>query len=369
MRIRWKRGPLALALALAALILLGGGAAAEEEATLSETLPPELTQAAPEAAELLEEGGDMGLSSGVAALWEKSISEVKEYLLAGIRSVAMLMCGVVVLGAVESLTPDRRGTVGRGVTLCGALWVTAVSAGDLETLMGLGRETVTEISQFSKVLTPVMASAAALSGGVTSASVRQMGTVLFSDILLTAIDALLLPAVYLYVGLAAAGTVLEGETLDSAGRLLKKGIGWALGGLLLLFTTYLTVSGAVAGAVDARAVKLAKSAIAGAVPVVGGILSEAAESVLAGAGVLKAGAGVLGMLAVLALCLTPFLRLGIQYLLYQVAAVVAAAAGPGRLTRLISMLGDAFGLVLAMTGASALLLLVSILSSLTAVMP
>lgn len=34
MRIRWKRGPLALALALAALILLGGGAAAEEEATL-----------------------------------------------------------------------------------------------------------------------------------------------------------------------------------------------------------------------------------------------------------------------------------------------------------------------------------------------
>lgn len=81
-----------------------------------------MTQAAPEAAELLEEGGDMGLSSGVAALWEKSISEVKEYLLAGIRSVAMLMCGVVVLGAVESLTPDRRGTVGRGVTLCGALW-------------------------------------------------------------------------------------------------------------------------------------------------------------------------------------------------------------------------------------------------------
>lgn len=365
--MRWKRGPLALVLALAALALLGGQAAAED--ALPETLPRSLTEAAPEAAELLEGEGDMGLLSGAAALWEKSAAEVKDYLLAGIRSVAMLMCGVVVLGAVESLVPDRRGTVGRGVTLCGALWVTAVSAGDLEALMGLGRETVTELSQFSKILTPVMASAAALGGGVTSASVRQMGTVLFSDVLLTAIDALLLPAVYLYVGLAAAGTVLEGEVLDSAGRLLKKAIGWVLGGLLLLFTTYLTVSGAVAGAVDARTVKLAKSAIAGAVPVVGGILSEAAESVLAGAGVLKAGAGVLGLLAVLGLCLTPFLRLGLQYLLYQGAAVVSAAAGPGRLTRLISMLGDAFGLVLAMTGASALLLLVSILSSLTAVLP
>ena len=132
-------------------------------------------------------------------------------------------------------------------------------------------------------------------------------------------------------------------------------------------TTYLTVGGAVVGATDVRAVKLAKTAISGAVPVVGSILSEAAESVLAGAGILRAAAGVLGMLAVLALCLTPFLRLGVQYLLYQGAAMVAATVGQKQLIRLIAMLGDAFGLVLAMTGASALLLLVSIVSSLTAV--
>ena len=84
---------------------------------------------------------------------------------------------------------------------------------------------------------------------------------------------------------------------------------------------------------------------------------------------MKASAGVVGMLAVLALCLTPFLRLGAQYLLYQGASMVAAAAGQRRLVRLMAMLGDAFGLVLAMTGASALLLLVSVVSSLTAVTP
>ena len=47
--------------------------------------------------------------------------------------------------------------------------------------------------------------------------------------------------------------------------------------------------------------------------------------------------------------------------------MVAATVGQKQLIRLIAMLGDAFGLVLAMTGASALLLLVSIVSSLTAV--
>ena len=44
-------------------------------------------------------------------------------------------------------------------------------------------------------------------------------------------------------------------------------------------------------------------------------------------------------------------------------------SGPKKLTGLLTALGDAFGLVLAMTAASALLLLISLVSSLTAVVP
>ena len=48
--------------------------------------------------------------------------------------------------------------------------------------------------------------------------------------------------------------------------MLKKAVGWALGGLLALYVSYLTVSGAIAGAADAHAVKLAKSAVYPAPP-------------------------------------------------------------------------------------------------------
>ena len=54
-------------------------------------------------------------------------------------------------------------------------------------------------------------------------------------------------------------------------------------------------------------------------------------------------------------------------MLGEVTPAMAAAVGQKRLVKLIAMLGDAFGLVLAMTGASALLLLVSVVSSLTVV--
>ena len=75
----------------------------------------------------------------------------------------------------------------------------------------------------------------------------------------------------------------------------------------------------------------------------------------------------LGMLAVLAVCIHPFLQLGIQYLLYKLAAFLAAVSAPESLCKLIDGLGGTFGLLLGMTGACALLLLVSILSSVAAV--
>ena len=133
--------------------------------------------------------------------------------------------------------------------------------------------------------------------------------------------------------------------------------------LLLTYVGYLTVSGVVAGTADAVAVKAARFTVSSMVPVVGGILSDAAETVLAGAGVLKNAVGVFGMLTILSICLVPFLRLGVHYLAYKLTGALAATVADGRVAGLIDQIGSAFGLVLGMTGASALLLLVSMVSA------
>ena len=70
---------------------------------------------------------------------------------------------------------------------------------------------------------------------------------------------------------------------------------------------------------------------------------------------------------VLAICLTPFLQLAVHYLTYKLAAALSAAVGGGRVCALIDSLSGAFGMILGMTGACALLLLVSLVSSVTVV--
>lgn len=136
---------------------------------------------------------------------------------------------------------------------------------------------------------------------------------------------------------------------------------------MLLFTGFLTLTGAASSAADALTMQMTRSAISAAVPVVGSIISDATGTVLAGAGMLKSAVGVFGMLAVLAICLTPFLTIAVQYLLYKLAAFLAGTMTAGPLEDLIDALGSAFGLMLGMTGSCALLLLISITSSVSVV--
>lgn len=310
-------------------------------------------------------------NEGVSGLFERGQAQFGGILRKAVRSGVLLMVIILLCGLSEALQ-DGLSAGGPGpdlASMVGALGVAAVSAADLSGLIGLGRELIQQISDFSNLLTPTVAAAAAACGAPAGAAARQMATLLFSNVLMTAIDRLLMPLVYAYVAASAAYAAVGNEGLKRIGELLRWFVNLALTGLLLAFTGYLTIAGAAAGSADAMTVKAARMAISNLVPVVGGILSDAAETVLAGAGVLRSALGVFGALGVLAFCLTPFLTLGVHYLVYKVTSVLAAALARGRVAGLISNLGGAFGLVLGMAGSCALLLLISLATAVTMVMP
>ena len=135
---------------------------------------------------------------------------------------------------------------------------------------------------------------------------------------------------------------------------------------LALYTGYLTVSGMVAQSADTLTAQLTRSAI-GAVPVVGSVLSDSAGAILSGAALLKNTIGAWGLLAVLAICLLPVLRLAVQYLVFKATAFLAGTIGMPQLVELVDALGTAFGMVLGMTGACALLLLISVITAISVV--
>ena len=108
------------------------------------------------------------------------------------------------------------------------------------------------------------------------------------------------------------------------------------------------------------AIKAAKLTISGAVPVVGNIISDASETILVSAGVMRNAVGIYGLLAILAMWIGPFLLTGCQYLLLKMTTAVCGVFGEKKTVTLIKDFTWIMGFLLAMTGTVCLLLLVSI---------
>ena len=75
---------------------------------------------------------------------------------------------------------------------------------------------------------------------------------------------------------------------------------------------------------------------------------------------MKSAAGAYGMTAVLAICIAPFLQIGVQYLLLKLTAALCGAFGVKQAAGVVEDFSGAMGLLLGMTGTVCIMLMVSL---------
>lgn len=322
----------------------------------------ELRSSLPDDAQLLLNGDNLSAEdsqNSLSKIFGQFKEKIKEAANPAIsRAVSLVLVSVIC--SVFTVFGDEKGS--EYVSLCGCAAVCMICISDFGSYIKIGTETINQISDFSKSMLPAICAAMASCGMAGAAAAKYASTALFMDVLITIAQKLILPLIYAYLALIIASAVFNNKGLAGITKLIK----WACTAFLTLmalcFTSYLTLSSAIAGSSDAVTMKLAKSALSSTLPVVGSIMSDAASSVVAGAEMLKNSIGVFGMLGVLAICAAPFAVIGINFLMYKASAAGAAAFGNSSVSSLIDGIGTAFGMILALVGSISIILFISILS-------
>ncbi len=316
---------------------------------------------APEAPEDVQGLMPVNKESFGEGLWEviKNALPVLEPKLVSACGLCMsLIAGAILVGVAQGFTEKGKGTVNMVSVLAAA----GILLSTTDTMIRLGAETVRQLSDYGKLLVPVLTGALAAGGGITASAALCSSTILFDALLSTAISVILLPLIYIFLVLSIAANVTEQDLLKNLTAFVKWLISWTLKIILYVFTGYVGITGVVSGTTDAAALKATKLTISGMIPMVGGILSDASEAVLVGAGLVKNSVGIYGLFAVIAIWISPFLQIGVQYLLLKATGSVCGALGAKRLSETVKGFSSAMGFLLAMTGASCLMLLVSTVS-------
>ncbi len=310
---------------------------------------------APESAEEYMPRDTGNFLNGLLELLGGALGAIRPDLKEAARVCLGLTATVLLVSLLESMSEQVKKTA----LLAGTAAVATTLLLSTNSMIPLGKQTIQEMTEYGKLLLPVMTAALAAQGGAASSAALHAGTALFSTFLSNLIGTLLVPMVYLFLALCIANSATGEELLKRIRDLLKWAVSWCLKTLLTGFTAFMGITGVISGTADAAALKAAKAAVSTAVPVVGGILSNTTETVLVGAGLMKNAAGIYGIFAVLAICVEPFAKIGIHYLMLKITAAVCGVFGSKELTELIGSFSEAMGLLLGMTASVCMLLLIS----------
>ena len=311
---------------------------------------------APESARPLMPAETESFSEGLWQILTRALTDLRPE----VGEAAKLCLGVVAVCMIASVVTRLPGSRESVSELAACLGVGLMLLSSSNTMIRLASDAVTELSEYGKLLLPVLTGALAAQGAAGTAAALYGGTAAFDGLLCALIVKVMIPMVYMFLALAASSAATGQEILAKLKNLLKWLSTWTLKILLYVFTGYMSLTGVISGTTDAAALKATKLTISSVVPVVGGILSDASETVLVSASVMKNAAGVYGLFAILSIWITPFLKIGVQYLFLKLTGAVCSAFALKRVSALLSDFTSALGLLLGTTGTVSVLLLVSI---------
>ena len=280
-----------------------------------------------------------------------------------LQSLLKIFLIAVLCGCANSFSQENR----QAITMGGALAVAAVLFSDFRSVLHAVLAAIEQVGVLAAGMFPVMTAALTLTGAAGTAATTQAAGMFAFDLVIRLIENLLVPAVCVYLAVLTVNAAVGGDLLGSLGGLIRWAVTGTLKLVLTLFITFLTLGSTVSGSVDQLSLKAARFAVSGTVPVVGGIISDAAETMLSGAVLVKNAVGVFGMLCVTAVCLVPFLKAGAAYLLFKAGAAVMSPVCGKELGSMLGGIGEGVGLLLGMLGTCCAILFFEMVLAITIV--
>ena len=310
---------------------------------------------APHQAELYLPENTESFSDGIIHILKTALSHVAPE----VTNAAQICLSLIAIVFLIFLLSSFSGVTKTTTCLVGAVSVSLLLFESSKVLISLGIETIEVLSEYGKLLLPVMAAALAAQGGTASSTTLYTGTAVFNTVLTLTLSKIIIPAVYIYIAICIANSVMKQDILSNIAKSLKWFMTWTLKLIIYIFTGYISITGVISGTVDATALKATKITISGAVPVVGSIISDASETILVSAGMVKNSVGIYGLFVILSIWIGPFLQIAVHYLLLKLTGAICSVFGKHSTLELIQDFTAVMGFLLAATGVMCLLLLIT----------
>ncbi len=176
---------------------------------------------------------------------------------------------------------------------------------------------------FISVFVPLFSGIVIACGGITSGGLYNLAIVGASELFFQLSKSLLIPILGAMAVLGITGSIFPNNSISSLVGLIKRITVWLITVSMTFFTALTTLKCTVAGKADGIATKTVKFIVSGAVPIVGGAVSDAYSTVKGSFELLSETLGMTGITAFILIAIPPIAEIMIYRFVMWIGEAVA----------------------------------------------
>ncbi len=215
-------------------------------------------------------------------------------------------------------------------------------------------DTIGYVCRFGSVLIPVLSGLAAASGKTAAAAACSVVTLAALEAIMVILPTVIVPVLRVLLGISMVSSLCSFFDLGRLASTVEKVLRWMLGLAGVFLSGVLSISAVAASAADGAGAKATRFVLSGAVPVVGGVISEAIGTIANCVDIIRGSVGAFGIVAGLFIVLPSVILAAMWLGGLNLSAWAADGLGAGQTGAVMKAMSSVVSLSLGLIAFSAM---------------
>ena len=222
------------------------------------------------------------------------------------------------------------------------------------------KETIKKLNAFTMSLIPLITSIMAATGNIASSNALEPILLIIVTFINNFIINVVIPIILVATTLGIVSKISDQIQVDKLSKFLKSTTVWITTTILTLFVTIASVEGGLTSSLDGVTAKAGKTIVASAIPLVGKILSDAFDTIMGYANIIKNGIGIVGIVVIVCICIKPIIEIASLTIIYYLGGAICQPIADKNVVELLEQMGGTFKIFLAILFVIMTILIVGI---------
>ena len=267
------------------------------------------------------------LITGKNTDYSKIIQKILDIFASNVISVLKngiaILIVIVLIGIFSSLELDKSSTVSKITFLIAYIVIVTILANMYVGVIESYRKTISILTAVMQTVTPFVMIVMVFSGGIVSSNLIQPMILFIASLVGFLINYIVIPFVTISIVMKIVSSFSDKVRLNRLGDLFSKSGLWITSVVFTLFLSVISVKGSITTSVDSTVIKTTQTAVSNFIPVVGKFVSDSLESIMGATEVIGKTAGVIGIIVMCVVAITPIIQMLVIFLAHKVLAALA----------------------------------------------